>query len=198
MTDIVIQAGLVIGSGSLFYRGVDVEGALSEQEESVTFRSLPHNDEAEQALLGALLVNNEKSHVVSAFLRDDHFFQPIHGRIFEAILKLVERGQIANPVTLKHYFENDDALTDIGGAQYLARLVGSTVTIINAQDYAARSTTSIFAASSSRWARTWSTRPTTTRSKPRPTSRLNSPNSSSSISPRRASRKVDSGRWAIP
>lgn len=113
-----------------------MEGALSEQEESVTFRSLPHNDEAEQALLGALLVNNEKSHVVSAFLRDDHFFQPIHGRIFEAILKLVERGQIANPVTLKHYFENDDALTDIGGAQYLARLVGSTVTIINAQDYA--------------------------------------------------------------
>jgi replicative DNA helicase len=113
-----------------------VEGVVIEREEGVAFRTLPHNDEAEQALLGALLVNNEKSHVVSGFLRPDHFFQPIHGRIFEAILKLVERGQIANPVTLKHYFENDEALTDIGGAQYLARLVGSTVTIINAEDYA--------------------------------------------------------------
>ena len=107
-----------------------------ERDEGVSFRSPPHNDEAEQALLGALLVNNEKTHIVSGFLLPEHFYQPIHGRIYEAILKLVERGQMANPVTLKHYFENDDALTDIGGAQYLARLAGSTVTIINAEDYA--------------------------------------------------------------
>ncbi len=113
-----------------------MEGVATERDENVTFRSLPHNDEAEQALLGALLVNNEKTHIVSGFLLAEHFFQPIHGRIYDAILKLVERGQMANPVTLKHYFENDDALTDIGGAQYLARLAGSTVTIINAEDYA--------------------------------------------------------------
>ena len=113
-----------------------MEGGLDERDESVAYRALPHNDEAEQALLGALLVNNEKAHIVSGFLRPEHFFQPIHGRIYEAILKLVERGQLANPVTLKHYFENDEALSDIGGAQYLARLVGSTVTIINAEDYA--------------------------------------------------------------
>ena len=113
-----------------------MEGVTSERDEGVDFRTLPHNDEAEQALLGALLVNNEKTHVVSGFLLPEHFFQPIHGRIYDAILKLVERGQMANPVTLKHYFENDDALTDIGGAQYLARLAGSTVTIINAEDYA--------------------------------------------------------------
>jgi replicative DNA helicase len=108
----------------------------NQREEDVTFRSLPHNDEAEQALLGALLVNNEKIHIVSGFLLAEQFYQPIHGRIYDAVLKLVERGQMANPVTLKHYFENDDALTDIGGAQYLARLAGSTVTIINAEDYA--------------------------------------------------------------
>ena len=113
-----------------------MEEVAAEQGESVHFRTLPHNDEAEQALLGALLVNNEKAHIVSGFLLDEHFYQPIHGRIYDAILKLVERGQMANPVTLKHYFENDDALTDIGGAQYLARLAGSTVTIINAEDYA--------------------------------------------------------------
>ena len=108
----------------------------TEPGEGVNFRTLPHNDEAEQALLGALLVNNEKTHIVSGFLLAENFYQPIHGRIFDAILKLVERGQMANPVTLKHYFENDDALADIGGAQYLARLAGSTVTIINAEDYA--------------------------------------------------------------
>lgn len=113
-----------------------MEGVATDRDEGVGFRSLPHNDEAEQALLGALLINNEKSHIVSGFLLPEHFYQPIHGRIFEAILKLVERGQMANPVTLKHYFENDDALSDIGGAQYLARLAGSTVTIINAEDYA--------------------------------------------------------------
>ena len=113
-----------------------MEGVVTERDESAAYRALPHNDEAEQALLGALLVNNEKAHIVSGFLQPEHFFQPIHGRIFDAIMKLVERGQMANPVTLKHYFENDEALTDIGGAQYLARLVGSTVTIINAEDYA--------------------------------------------------------------
>ncbi|MCH7555274.1 MAG: replicative DNA helicase, partial [Proteobacteria bacterium] len=113
-----------------------MEEVANQREEDVTFRSLPHNDEAEQALLGALLVNNEKIHIVSGFLLAEHFYQPIHGRIYDAVLKLVERGQMANPVTLKHFFENDDALTDIGGAQYLARLAGSTVTIINAEDYA--------------------------------------------------------------
>ena len=113
-----------------------MEEVANQREEDVTFRSLPHNDEAEQALLGALLVNNEKIHIVSGFLLAEQFYQPIHGRIYDAVLKLVERGQMANPVTLKHYFENDDALTDIGGAQYLARLAGSTVTIINAEDYA--------------------------------------------------------------
>ena len=113
-----------------------MEEVANQREEDVTFRSLPHNDEAEQALLGALLVNNEKIHIVSGFLLAENFYQPIHGRIYDAVLKLVERGQMANPVTLKHFFENDDALADIGGAQYLARLAGSTVTIINAEDYA--------------------------------------------------------------
>ncbi len=107
----------------------------SVQDDDVAYRALPHNDEAEQALLGAILVNNEVANRVAAFLRPEHFFQPVHGRIYEAILGLVERGQIATPVTLKSYFEDDEALANIGGAQYLARLAGSAVTIINAQDY---------------------------------------------------------------
>jgi replicative DNA helicase len=99
------------------------------------FRSPPHNIEAEQALLGAVLVNNAAYHRVSDFLLPEHFAEGVHGRIFGAIAKLIERGQIANPVTLKNLFDQDGALTEIGGAQYLARLATSMVTIINAGDY---------------------------------------------------------------
>jgi len=97
----------------------------------------PKNLEAEMALLGAILVNNAAFHRVSEFLRPEHFAEPVHGRIYEAIGKLVERGQVANPVTLKNIFDQDSALREIGGAQYLARLVVSVVTILNTPDYAA-------------------------------------------------------------
>jgi len=99
------------------------------------YRTPPHNVEAEQALLGALLVNNEAASRVTEFLLPEHFFEPVHERIFDAALKLIERGQIANPVTLKQYFDRDDALADVGGAQYLARLAGAATTIINAEHY---------------------------------------------------------------
>ena len=92
--------------------------------------------EAEQALIGAVLVNNEAANKVSDFLRDEHFYVPVHQRIFAAAMKLIERGQIANPVTLKQYFEMDDSLADVGGAQYLARLAGAATTIINVEHYA--------------------------------------------------------------
>ena len=111
---------------------VPLEEASSQ---AAGYRSLPSNLEAEQALLGALLINNEAANLVGAFLLPEHFFLPVHGRIFEAILRMVERGQIANPVTLKHYFENDSALEEAGGARYLARLAGSAVTVINAEHY---------------------------------------------------------------
>ena len=73
---------------------------------------------------------------VAEFLLPEHFGNAVHGRIYAAIGKLVERGQIANPVTLKNLFDQDGALADIGGAQYLARLAGAAVTVINAEDYA--------------------------------------------------------------
>ncbi len=116
-----------------------MENALSKvtplREGDVGYRSPPHNLEAEQALLAAILVNNAAYHKVAEFLRPEHFAQPVHGRIFAAIEKLIERGQIANPVTLANYFEQDNALQEIGGAQYLVRLAASVVTIINAEDY---------------------------------------------------------------
>jgi len=100
-----------------------------------TYRTPPHNLEAEQALLGAILINNEALSQVAAFLEPEHFYLPVHGRIFGAIAIVIERGQIANPVTLKHHFDQDEALKESGGAQYLARLAGSAVTIINAEHY---------------------------------------------------------------
>ncbi|CAA7614935.1 replicative DNA helicase [Magnetospirillum sp. UT-4] len=103
--------------------------------EGATFRTPPHNFEAEQALLGALLLNNRAFEKVAEFLRPEHFAEPAHGRIFAACAKLVERGQIANPVTLKTYFESDGGLAEIGGTAYLAQLANSVVSIINAEDY---------------------------------------------------------------
>lgn len=100
-----------------------------------SFRSLPHNIDAEKALLGAILVNNRALEHVSEFLRPEHFFAEQHVRVFDAARKLAENGQIADPVTLKRYFENEQSLKEIGGAGYLADLAASAVTIINAREY---------------------------------------------------------------
>jgi replicative DNA helicase len=103
--------------------------------EAPAFRAPPHNHEAEQALLGAVLLNNRSFEKVSEFLKQEHFAEPAHGRIYAACGKLIERGQIANPVTLKNYFEQDGGLAEIGGVPYLADLANSVVSIINAADY---------------------------------------------------------------
>src|SRR6266480_1748067 len=95
----------------------------------------PANVEAEQALLGAILVNNTAHSRVAEFLMPEHFGNAVHGRIYAAISRLIERGQIANPITLKNLFDQDGALAEIGGAQYLARLAEAAVTIINAEHY---------------------------------------------------------------
>lgn len=99
------------------------------------YREQPHNLEAEQALLGAILVNNEAIHQVVGFLAPPHFFQPVHGRIFEHAMKMIERGQYANPVTLKSFFARDEALAEVGGASYLDRLAASVVSVVNSEAY---------------------------------------------------------------
>ena len=102
---------------------------------SPDYRTPPRNFEAEQGLLGAILINNRAYERVSEFLRPDHFADPLHGRIFEACGTLIERGQIADPTTLKHFFDSDEAYQEIGGAAYLAELAASAPTVINAEHY---------------------------------------------------------------
>lgn len=99
------------------------------------YREAPCNIEAEQSLLGALLVNNEALSRLGDMLMAEHFYEPLHARIFEAIRKFNDKGLIANPITLKHYFDQDAALADIGGGAYLAKLAGAAITVINISDY---------------------------------------------------------------
>jgi replicative DNA helicase len=103
--------------------------------ETAPARVPPHNYEAEQALLGAILANNRVFDRVNEFLRPEHFADALHGRIYEAAGTLIQRGQIANFLTLRNLFDQDPALIEAGGAKYLARLENAVVTIINAEDY---------------------------------------------------------------
>src|SRR5271163_1699062 len=110
-------------------------GLLAGEKAETPYREAPCNIEAEQALLGALLVNNEALSHIGDRLQPEHFYEPLHSRIFEAIHKFHDKGLIANPITLKHYFDQDEALTDIGGGAYLAKLAGAAITVINIRDY---------------------------------------------------------------
>jgi len=102
----------------------------------ITHRIPPHNAEVEAALLGAILTNNNAFEKVSEFLRADYFYEPVHGRIYATIERMIEQGQIASPLTLKHFFDQDEALANVGGARYLFDLAASVVTVVNATDYA--------------------------------------------------------------
>ncbi|MFZ4406180.1 MAG: replicative DNA helicase [Paracraurococcus sp.] len=98
-------------------------------------RTPPHNYQAEQALLGALLANNRAYERVSEFLAPEHFAEAAHGRIFRAIQRRIEAGQLADVVTLRPEFEHSGLLDDVGGPAYLAQLLSAMVGIINAGEY---------------------------------------------------------------
>jgi len=103
--------------------------------DALTSRTLPYNILAEQMLLGTILVDNEMVGKVNDFLDAEHFFDPIHKKIYEAINSFLEKGIIANSITLKNYFDKEEGLKDRGGAQYLADLASLSATIINMHDY---------------------------------------------------------------
>ena len=102
---------------------------------STDVSSAPHNIEAEQALLGAILVNNEALYRVSDFLEPQHFFEPIHQQTYDVAHSLIRTGKLASPVTLKTFLPAEIDIAGLTLAQYLARLAAEATTIINAVDY---------------------------------------------------------------
>ena len=107
-----------------------------EAPDSLPFRAVPHNLEAEQALLGAILINNEAHDRVSSFLEPGHFYDPLHQQIYETAATLIGAGKQATPITLKTFFANTEATQDgLTVPQYLGRLAANATTIINARDY---------------------------------------------------------------
>src|SRR5215831_10199462 len=105
------------------------------EEPAPLYRSAPHNIEAEQALLGAILVNNEAFYRVSDFLEPAHFFEPIHQKIYQLARDLIRMGKVANPVTLKTHLPAEVEIAGLTVNQYLARLAAEATTVINAADY---------------------------------------------------------------
>ena len=98
-------------------------------------KSLPSNLEAEQALIGSVLVNNDIIDEISNIVSSQKFFDPAHKKIYDVIEGLNNKGMIANPVTLKNYFETNDSLSEVGGVDYLVKLTRFSSSIKQAIDY---------------------------------------------------------------
>ncbi|MDG2474801.1 MAG: replicative DNA helicase [Paracoccaceae bacterium] len=96
----------------------------------------PHNIDAEQALLGTLLVNNDAFDIVNAVVQAEHFFDPVHARIYEIISKKVQKNALASPVTIKPFFQDDAALKELGGSSYLVRLASASISSFAAKEFA--------------------------------------------------------------
>ena len=108
----------------------------STPDEAGISDALPHNIEAEQQLLGAILTNNDIYDRVAAIIGPQHFFEPTHARIFEVAASRIAKNNLASPVTLKAFLEDDEGLKELGGAAYLVRLAGAAISGFAARDYA--------------------------------------------------------------
>ena len=106
-----------------------------DEDTDLPFRQAPHNIEAEQALLGAILLNNAAYDRVMDFLEPEHFFEPVHQRIYDIAGQIIRSTKLASPITLKTFFEDEEIAEGVTAQQYLARLSASATTIINAADY---------------------------------------------------------------
>ena len=96
----------------------------------------PSNIEAEQALLGSVLINNDIIDEISTIVNPTIFYDPAHIKIYEVIENLNNKGMIANPITLKNYFEKDNMLSEVGGTEYLVKLTRFSGSTKQAVDYA--------------------------------------------------------------
>ena len=108
-------------------------GSTGQHEDATT---LPHSIEAEQQLLGAILTNNDVYDRVAAIIAAKHFYDPVHARIFEIAAARIAKNNLASPVTLKAFMEDDEGLKELGGPAYLVRLAGAAMSSFAVRDYA--------------------------------------------------------------
>ncbi|MET1755157.1 replicative DNA helicase [Novosphingobium sp. RD2P27] len=101
------------------------QALLIRDAEAPAVRTLPSNVEAEAAFLGAVLIDNRVIEELQTPLTPLHFFEPVHTRIYERVLHLLDRKAVVTPITLRPYFEADEALKALGGVAYLARLTAN-------------------------------------------------------------------------
>jgi replicative DNA helicase len=114
---------------------LDSAARQTRDDTGPVYRTAPHNIEAEQSLLGAILVNNDALYRVSDFLKPEHFFEPIHAQIYDISSNLIRTGKLASPITLKTFLPPEKDIAGLSLGQYLARLASEATTIINAFDY---------------------------------------------------------------
>ncbi|WP_099823224.1 replicative DNA helicase [Oceaniglobus indicus] len=112
-------------------RGGDMQGTNEAMADL-----LPHNVEAEQQLLGAILTNNDVFDRVASVINESHFYDPVHARIYEIAASRIAKNALASPVTLKAFMEDEPGLKELGGAAYLMRLAGAAISSFAARDYA--------------------------------------------------------------
>jgi len=110
-----------------------IRGGENDADETET---VPHNIEAEQQLLGAILTNNDVFDRVAAVINETHFYDPVHARIYEIASARIAKNALASPVTLKAFLEDDPGMKELGGANYLVRLAGAAISSFAARDYA--------------------------------------------------------------
>ncbi|MBV0911481.1 replicative DNA helicase [Anianabacter salinae] len=107
-----------------------------DQPKADDIETIPHSIEAEQQLLGAILTNNDIFDRVAAIIEPEHFYDPVHRRIYETAATRIQKNALASPVTLKSFLEDDEGLKELGGGAYLAKLAGAAISSFAARDYA--------------------------------------------------------------
>src|SRR6056297_2767875 len=135
---------LPIPQGALYATPQQVRGKTMNEVASFNatgvevqnIETMPHSIEAEQQLLGAILTNNDVYDRVASLIGPQHFYDPVHARIYETAAARIAKGNLASPVTLKTFLEEDEGLKELGGPAYLARLAGAAISAFAARDYA--------------------------------------------------------------
>ena len=114
----------------------EIRAVSVQQQAEAEPQPVPFSIEAEQQLLGALLTNNDVFDRISSILKADHFYEPVHARIFGICEERIRKNALASPVTIKAFLEHDAGLKDLGGPAYLARMAAGAISAYAARDYA--------------------------------------------------------------